>query len=698
MQSLSFSRIALLLLTAVMGASMFLSIQFLINPLSLPWVSLDEPVEVPLQQVNPFQTIEQIKAELSESQLVLGDKLVSSISGYNIYPILDQDSKAIRQIRVYEPLGRAFWEAEKNKKLRLVKQTEVLELEEAFIKAPFQKYKVKPTAINPERTLPLTELKLIEGDAPSQGIWFMAIGRVDGGVYGRVFSYLNSQLLLEMELEWTNPNDQLPQWQRFPTVKNPEPDLVIDQTQNYDPLFLVFRLEATNNPAYPFEFRHLNLHESPAMPKLYNDALVLASGGLWSPALAKLEALKSQIQVKEEPWEPIIQEQYDLISYHAKITSEQARENTSDYGLNSLMLGMDGAWAEALSNLQGSDFGAKIVLEMLATDSPHLWGRVNTALEVESSPEVVIWGSVIVLQRQDLPSAERWLRSHWKFPNRAISEAISLLQRVDLSPLGIEPQQFVGTVRFVGDIIENKWQITPPPLISGQNWYEIDISVIRDQDVWRNAPFPELQARSRLIIWKALGLDTNNSLTVEIPNTDGETTSLIAKSISIDSNGQIQLLATGSPELGNRLGGRYALVKGGNFFIQPTGSFSAFSILDQPVVNRISEKVYQELSVFGKVSVSEEEFREKLLSWSLEVVNLQGKDSKDLLLKIDREKIDLGDRSYPIVIIFSQSGDLLFSDMSNSEAKRWVTLLPGSDPQKILIETNGTYESQSLAP
>ena len=698
MQSLSFSRIALLLLTAVMGASMFLSIQFLINPLSLPWVSLDEPVEVPLQQVNPFQTIEQIKAELSESQLVLGDKLVSSISGYNIYPILDQDSKAIRQIRVYEPLGRAFWEAEKNKKLRLVKQTEVLELEEAFIKAPFQKYKVKPTAINPERTLPLTELKLIEGDAPSQGIWFMAIGRVDGGVYGRVFSYLNSQLLLEMELEWTNPNDQLPQWQRFPTVKNPEPDLVIDQTQNYDPLFLIFRLEATNNPAYPFEFRHLNLHESPAMPKLYNDALVLASGGLWSPALAKLEALKSQIQVKEEPWEPIIQEQYDLISYHAKITSEQARENTSDYGLNSLMLGMDGAWAEALSNLQGSDFGAKIVLEMLATDSPHLWGRVNTALEVESSPEVVIWGSVIVLQRQDLPSAERWLRSHWKFPNRAISEAISLLQRVDLSPLGIEPQQFVGTVRFVGDIIENKWQITPPPLISGQNWYEIDISVIRDQDVWRNAPFPELQARSRLIIWKALGLDTNNSLTVEIPNTDGETTSLIAKSISIDSNGQIQLLATGSPELGNRLGGRYALVKGGNFFIQPTGSFSAFSILDQPVVNRISEKVYQELSVFGKVSVSEEEFREKLLSWSLEVVNLQGKDSKDLLLKIDREKIDLGDRSYPIVIIFSQSGDLLFSDMSNSEAKRWVTLLPGSDPQKILIETNGTYESQSLAP
>ncbi len=698
MQSLSFSRIALLLLTAVMGASMFLSIQFLINPLSLPWVSLDEPVEVPLQQVNPFQTIEQIKAELSESQLVLGDKLVSSISGYNIYPILDQDSKAIRQIRVYEPLGRVFWEEEKNKKLRLVKQTEVLELEEAFIKAPFQKYKVKPTAINPERTLPLTELKLIEGDAPSQGIWFMAIGRVDGGVYGRVFSYLNSQLLLEMELEWTNPNDQLPQWQRFPTVKNPEPDLVIDQTQNYDPLFLVFRLEATNNPAYPFEFRHLNLHESPAMPKLYNDALVLASGGLWSPALAKLEALKSQIQVKEEPWEPIIQEQYDLISYHAKITSEQARENTSDYGLNSLMLGMDGAWAEALSNLQGSDFGAKIVLEMLATDSPHLWGRVNTALEVESSPEVVIWGSVIVLQRQDLPSAERWLRSHWKFPNRAISEAISLLQRVDLSPLGIEPQQFVGTVRFVGDIIENKWQITPPPLISGQAWYEIDISVIRDQDVWRNAPFPELQARSRLIIWKALGLDTNNSLTVEIPNTDGETTSLIAKSISIDSNGQIQLLATGSPELGNRLGGRYALVKGGNFFIQPTGSFSAFSILDQPVVNRISEKVYQELSVFGKVSVSEEEFREKLLSWSLEVVNLQGKDSKDLLLKIDREKIDLGDRSYPIVIIFSQSGDLLFSDMSNSEAKRWVTLLPGSDPQKILIETNGTYESQSLAP
>ncbi len=712
MQSLSISRIGLLLAIALMGAGTFISIQALINPLSLPWSNLEEPVILPVDQLNPPQTIQQIKTELSDLQLVLGDKLITSSSGYEVYPIIDKDSKSIRQIRIYQTLNQSFWLDDK-KKLRLIEQTEVSGLEETFVKAPSQKYLKQPKPINSKNILPLTELQPIYGDAPSQGIWFMTAGRIDGIVYGRVFSFIPSQVSLYSTLEWTNPNGKLPEWQRFPTVKSPEPDLIVDQTQDSDPLFLVFRLEATPNSQQLFQFRHLNLNESPAMPKLYSDALVLASAGLWSPALAKLEVLKSTMPA----WEPNIQEQYDLIDYHAKITAAEAKRPNSDYGMSSLALGMDGLWGDALKNLQGSDFGAKIVMETIETSGSHLWLRVNAALEIDPTPEVVMWGSVIVLQRQDLPSAEQWLRSHWKFPKRDISEAINLLQRLDISPLGIEPQQFIGSVRLVGTTLEDKWQITPPPLLLGQTWYEVDISIIRDRDTWRNSPFPQLETRSRLMIWKALGLESNNILSVEIPNTQGETTSLIAQSIWV-GNGQIKLLATGSPELAGSLANGLnnssgtsinpnlqstlakglvkGLVKGGNLFIESRGTFTTLESLDREVGDRISGEIYRELRAFGNVSLSAEEFRERISKWSIEQVNLQSKDRKDSILKIERDQIDLGDRSYPIVMIFSKNGDLLFGEMAAAETRRWIASLPSSNPQKILIKSNGVFESLSF--
>lgn len=691
---LSISRVGLLLAIAFLGAGTFISIQWLINPLSLPWSNLEEPVTLTLDRLNPPQTIQQIKTELYDSQLLLGDKLISSSSGYEVYPIIDKDSKSIRQIRIYQTLNESFWLDDKQKKLRLIEQTEVVGLDEAFVKAPSQKYLEQPKLLNSRKILPLTELQPIYGDAPSQGIWFMTAGRLDGTVYGRVFAFMPSQLSLDSTLEWTNPNGKLPEWQRFPTtVKSSEPDLILDRTQDSDPSFLVFRLEATPKSQQPFQFRNINLNESPAMPKLYSDALVLASAGLWSPALAKLEMLKSSMA-----WEPNIQEQYDLIDYHAKITAAAAKRPNSDYGVNSLALGMDGLWGDALKNLQGSDFGAKIVLETIKTSGSHLWIRVNAALEVEPTPEVVIWGSVIVLQRQDLPSAEQWLRSYWKFPKRDISEAINLLQRLDISPLGIEPQQFLGTVKSVGTTLEDKWQITPPPLLLGQTWYEVDISVIRDRDTWRNSPFPQLEARSRLIIWKALGLESNNILTVEIPNSEGEIISLIAQSIWV-GNGQIKLLATGAPELGNSLSAMNPLVglaKGGNLFIESRGAFTTLEGLDREVGDRISTQIYQQLQAFGRVSLSDEEFKARIAKWEIEKVNLQGVGSQDLILKIEREQVDLGDRSYPIAMVFSRGGDLLFGEMAAVETRRWVALLPGSSPQKILIVNNGVFESLSF--
>lgn len=678
------SRIVLLLLIIGSGTAIYGSLVFLVNPLAMPWVDLNEPVVIPLETLNPVQTPEQVQAELAEELLILGDRLATNPRTVAIYPILDQDTKALRAVRVYQIVGEDFWSGDRPDRIRLIKEIQVSGVPTEFVEG-------KASA----DTLPLSRLEPIQGQPPSRGIWFMAVGSTKEVTYGQVYSFFADEGVMLDMLNWRNPHGKLPEWTKFSTVPSPEPDLVIDQTSEWEPLFLVYRLAATPNSTYPMQFRRLNLQELLGMPRLYSEALVLASAGLWSPALAKLDTLKNQ---SPNPWEPAIQEQYDLITYHAQITAQQASNNFSDYGKAALTLGINGDWAEALGNLQGSEFRAKMVMERLETTSNLLWERINTAIAIDPSPEVVLWGSVIILQGQGLVAAEQWLRSRWQIPDFPdIKGSISLLRQLDLAPLGIESQQLIGTVRLLGaNLPQDNLQIPLRPLLPGQVWYAVDVNVIQTGNRWRNAPFEAVIGRSHLAIWKALGMERNNILAVQLPN--GDFYSLIAQSLTVTDGGGIILLATGGADMSTSENGMPAIVKAGNLLIEARGKYTTLGLIeDQDVAAKIAQNVYRKLSEYGRVSVSLAELREKLITWSVEEVNLQASESGELLLRIPRERIDLGDRTYPIVMIFSRQGNLLFSDMQADSLRRWRGLLPGADPKQILVESNGSYKSLSFS-
>jgi len=492
----------------------------------------------------------------------------------------------------------------------------------------------------------------------------------------------------------------------------PEPELVLDQSQNFDPLFQVFQIEASANRVNPLQLREITLNEEPGMPKAYNQALLLASGGLWSPALRQLDQLKAELGSRGDKFSEYVQEQYDLIAYHAKITAAQVQQLNTDEGEQALKLIIDGQWQEALRKAETSDFVAKSVMEMLTQHGAQVWSRVETMLEIPTSPEFNLefnlqaklqikkWGSLVILQRQGLPAAEAWLSAQ----SGQTKEAISLLQRLDLSPLKLDPQQLIGTVKYLGgnSVLDARWQeISPLP--TGQAWYEVDVNIIFDRTKnWLNAPFPEIAGRSRLMVWRALGMEQNSYLSTLITDKDGltQTISLTAQALWIDGNGRIKLLASGDQQaavaLNNSTNLISAMVTGGGTLIPASGAPSYLEFLDKDIINKITNTIYTELQSLGQVSLNRTEFGEQLAKVTFKSVKLSGSSKPDLVLEIDRRLIDLGDRYYPLVMVFNSNGNVLFSDLSPKARRRWVSLLPGASPLQILTEVGGNYEAWSL--
>jgi hypothetical protein len=718
-------KIALILSIPLLGLLIYLGIQVLTNPAFMPWLQNKEGRSLPIAGLNPPKTIAEINTELAKSDLRLGEKLPLNITD-SIYPIIDTKTKELQEIRVYQPLLAANGQ----EKLNLVRKVNITPPDEYFVRAPVYKYKaekLKPGTANNQ--MPLTQLLPIEGISPSRGIWFMATGKSENITYGQVFCYLSQpQPSLNWITDWTSPASSLPQWQDFTDVSNPksnsgnspasepeldqqgkqiaaqvslmpnEPELVLDRSLAFEPNFAVFSLELSHNRVNPIQLREISLNEGLNLPRPYSDALLLASGGLWSMALQKLDTWKSELQSQGKSWPPFVQEQYQLIAWHTKLIKEQADKTIADPGQQALVLALDGRWKQALDVASDSQITANSVGEMLKLYGLHISQRVKVALKVDSSQEAIMWGALVVLQKDGLAGAQNWLQTQ----KVDLKNAIALLQKFDVSPLGMQPEQLIGSIKVLGkDVSSSDWAMPPPTLPAGEVWYEVNISVIQDRETWLNGPFPRLVGRSPVFLWQALGLERNPSLPLSLPDSSGQnnTVYLTAHSLSVGSNGELRLLASGSEELSITLNQSSipALVVGGSgAFNNAVGTDISLGTIDTEIEERIVRVIYGELQGLGNVSLEKEDFKQQLRSWSFQSVNITGNGQSDLMLEVSRQQIDVGDRHYPMVIVFDSNGGLIFSDIATNARRRWIALLPSKKTNQILTEINGQFEAISL--
>jgi hypothetical protein len=724
--------VVFLLSIPAIGLITFYSFEYLTNPESMAWLIPYEPPQTSAQSLNPPKTIKEIKAELAESGQELGDRLYLErdykdiTENYYIYALVGQKSKEISAIRVYQPVVNKDKGA--GDKLHLVSQLKLSGIDEYFVKGANFKYAEEKSKLLPgNKRLPLTKLQKVEGNEPSQGFWFMVSGKDGSNTYGKILCYtIAPQPTLNVLTDWSSPAEALPKWQHFSSdeqnlvgtkeisgsndanqtsgqlsdqqkeqarnqdqnqdldkailpLSDREPELIINQSQAFEPSWAVFKIAATTNLLRPLQLRQITLNEGQGLPKSYSNALILASGGLWSPALEQFNQVKAELSAQQQDFSPYVQEQYDLIMLHAKYTATLADKTYANAGQQITALIIDGRWDDALAIADSSDLTAENVVDALKSNYLHLWRRVEVAMRVKSSPAIKTWGALLLLQKQGFPVAQRWLIER----KGATDEAIALLQRYDLSPLGIEPSVIIGTVSPLGENYQpsSEWFGKPGKLLPNQAWYEVSVSVLRDGNTWRNAPFAELAGRSPLLIWKAFNLDFNNLLTVDVNNEYGQsfTESLRTKAVWASGDGQLRFLAVGNRDLAAQLAQSPipAMVSGGGL-LSLNNSFSiSVGSLGIETEEKIIAAIYTELQSLGQVSLQFEDFRYEVMSWTFKSADLTGDGKSDYVLEIDRDQIDLGDRTLPMIVVFDNQGNLIFSDIVNSYSRSWISILPG---------------------
>lgn len=675
------------------GGLVGLGLIYLANPLAISWLSSsDVPAFYSNSLWNIPKSIPQIQAELGRSYLKLGESY-NLKTGETIYTVLETETQNIREIRLYQTI----WDRGVEKYL-LVSTTTVAGIDEYFVRSPKLKYATEaiPARLRPDRNrLPLKKLSLLN-NPPSQfnGIWFSTTGNIGGIAYGQIYYFSNDKRSQLVELDvWTSPVGELPIWRNALPSNSNSVQLVVNQTQTYEPSLLIFQPEEVIvRSIRKVQLRQVTLNEAKGQPKAYQDALVMASVGLWSPALGKFNLMVDDLRSQGKQLSPFLQEQYDLIALHAKITSDQAQNPNSSLGEKALVNIIDGRWSEALEIANDTAYKGDKIAEMLAKYHPHIWQRVMTMLTFTGAKEIKLWGGLIVLQRNGLRRAEHWLREQKVDPK----ESNQLLQRLDLAPVTLDPRQLIGTVAYIGKgDAGSEWFLPPPKLESGQGWYEVNINLMKDGDKWSNAPFSELSDRSSILLWRILGLSINSSLGVVLydPNGKSQTATLTAQSLWVSDNGSLRILASGEVALAPLLNKSILqpLVTSGGGFNPPNGSPVKWQSLSSKTIERIVRTMYRELQRNGEVSLSIEDFGVLVQQqWTLTSVSLDGSGKPEYLLLLDREKVDLGDRHYPLAIAFSSDGSLIFSDMSGGRI--WIDVLPSSIDGQILTLRNGRYE------
>jgi len=689
----TWSNLTIVLSIPIVGGLIGLGLLYLTNPLAISWlISSEAPAFYSSSLWNLPKSIPQIQAELGRSQLKLGENY-NLKTGEIIYTVLETETQNLREIRLYQTiLDRGV------EKLLLVSTTTIAGIDEYFVRSPRFKYTTEaiPDRIRPDRNrLPLKKLSLLN-NAPSQfnGVWFTTSGNVDGISYGQIYYFGNDKRSRLVELDaWTSPVGELPKWRNALASNSGSVQLVINQTQAFEPLFLIFQPEEViAHSTRPVKLRQVTLNEAKGQPKSYQDALVMASVGLWSPALGKFNLMVEDLKTQGKTLSPFLQEQYDMIALHAQITSRQAESPNSNLGDKALKNIIDGRWADALAIANDSAYKGDKIAEMLAKHHPHIWRRVMTMLTFTGAKEIKLWGGLVVLQRNGLRRAEHWLREQ-KVDSK---DSNQLLQRLDLAPVTLNPNQLMGTVAYIGrGEAGSTWFLPPPKLEPGQAWYEVNVNLIKDGDKWINDPFPELSDRSSILLWKVLGLSLNSSLGVVLYDAYGksQTTTLTAQSLWVSDSGGLRILASGEASLAPLLNTSTIppLVTSGGAFNPPNGSSVDWQSLPSVTVERIIRTMYRELQRNGEVSLSIEDFSVLVQQqWSLSSVSLDGVGKPEYLLLLDRDKVDLGDRHYPLAIAFSSDGVLLFSDMNGSRI--WMDVLPSSIEGQILTLRNGRYE------
>jgi hypothetical protein len=539
---------------ALMGSGAWLSYQLIVDPNGNKWITrfVPEWSRLPLGTRDAIQTLDQIKASVRKLGFVTGEPLSLPVnkSGDNsiadlLLPVMVERNvnaatvcknpcRQIVELRVYKRVQLPDRDSDTIQYFQLVSSVNVEGPAESFAISSFVDSDSNNQGSN--QSLPLTELRRLDGKAPESGIWFNVSGQLLRGdrkiPYGQVVRYNPSQNHLISLLDWVSVAGQPPNWQQI--VKGANPQLAIDQTVGLEPQFIIYQIGSRKFLPNPVQLNPISLEEFALNDETYKNALRLAKSGLWSPALNFMRSAKGKAG---RNWPIVAQAQLDTIEFHAKITRAQAIASWASPGQQVLAELIDGRWSEALQVFEADPSNSHEIAKTLKNDNGRLWNRVDAALKVNpSDADVKAWGALILASQDGVREAMNWLDQQSDTDSETRSRIRNLIDKLEeavsfAENLEDHKSQIMGSATMINSINPSEW-VEPSAkndlkLTEKQVWYQVQVASFYDGNRWVNAPFSDMELRSfpttqAQWIWRRLGLQADPKIKIEVAMANGE--------------------------------------------------------------------------------------------------------------------------------------------------------------------------------
>ncbi|MBG1262134.1 hypothetical protein F8S20_25150 [Nostoc sp. BAE] len=713
----------------------WISVLFIFNPDQVSWLNKILPAwaQIPLGNHERPQTLKQIQLDLRKKNQIFGETLPLHQNAEDSFllPVFQQrpncqsDCEELVELRVYERSEELEFKSQSESYYYLVAQLPVTGPDESFIISPSLDGTSEPQDIS--IPLPLTEVQRFEGGTPLPGVWFNLRGQrqqgTDAFAYGQVVYYNPERTNLLQMLSWISPNGQLPKWQQVTGDSTKE--LVVDQTIGLEPHLQVYQVKPLKLFLKPIQLEAITLKSSAFKDSAYQNALSIASSGLWTPAFEWLKFIKKQ---RKGVLPEAAQAQMDLIRLHSQLSKTQAQKNWASPSQEVLADLIDGRWEKALQVFEASPHNVQEIVTLLKADEKRLWNRTAAALRVNPNRrEVQAWFALILAVQQGEGHANSWLKAQPKITKDNLAYIQDLLARLNnegakLQISSTHPSQIVGTVQPITQVTKTEWLQPNSPadlkLTDNQAWYQIEVSAFHNGKSWLNFPFENLnppKTDAAKFFWKTLGItsDPEIQIVVWLPNGEQQITIAAIKAVQLQGK-VLRLLAAGPKILENQNDvlqpKPLALTNAALEWVQP------FPITLQQLhqqnpqrVKVILSSVWQSLQqsdeVPGGAIPSFEQMQEKLGDWPVQVIDLTNNAQPEIILTISAGAIaSLNQPTSEIqgenteqrrdrTIILSDRNEVIYTDFTGNDLQKLsaIAKLSGVQSLALLVENAHNY-------
>ena len=388
------STLALSLLLSSAGAIIgfgWISVLFILNPAKVSWLNEFLPTWAKIstgKQEIP-QTFTAIQLSLSQKQRIAGETLPLNGKSEDSFllPVFQKrtncqsNCQELVELRIYQRSEDLEYKYQSEKYYYLITKLSIIGLSKAFIES--SSVAAISDSDNQEAPihLPLTKVKAFVDTNLSPGFWFYLRGEhkndQDNIIYGQIVHYNPTLSSLQQMLSWKTRNGQLPKWQQV--TDNDTKELIIDQTSDIEPNLQVYQVKSSQLVANSIYLEGINFQKPAVEEFAFQQSLLLARNGLWTPAFTWLKSLEKQ---RQPPFSAAAQAQIDVIRLHSELTKIQAEKNWASPNQQVTADIIDGRWEQALQVFETSSDYAQEIANLLQTDKGRIWNRASVALRL----------------------------------------------------------------------------------------------------------------------------------------------------------------------------------------------------------------------------------------------------------------------------------------------------------------------------